>query len=409
MNRLKTTDNGGFPLELDDLRWMDDGYRDAFKMLCNVLGDNFIISGFEVDGFGTNSTTWAAGIVVLNGELFRVDASTISQNTVGGFGYVEIVTTNDPAGLETFENNVQYNTYEIRKATLVGYTSVQTDKVSYLSLATSEQLINNKILAYPHNFTRRQSFAQGTSTSLISGNSNIHLNILEGNAFNVDISAASVPVTNFTSLAHNGTWLMLKFVGNSNAAITIAEGTGYIKTPGAKPYVFKTGETAIFVQYDNKWWLTSVPDYATETKKGIAEVADIFEVNAGISDSCFVTPLKLANALGVLHVEGGIRLKRKTVDIEGWNMNADGAIEVDHEVADFTTIRNVSAMIRNDANTFLFMINFATNYAGTLAGSVGGITPTKVILLRTHGGFFDDVDFQSVAFSRGHITVEYVG
>lgn len=122
MNKFITTDNGGLPFQLDDLRFIDDSVRNAFKGILSAYGidpaDSFIISGCAVtSGFGGIVWDVAAGYISLDGEVLEVDAHSITKTLLPGEAHFwQVVTSNDPAGLKTFQSTIGYNTYQIRKA-----------------------------------------------------------------------------------------------------------------------------------------------------------------------------------------------------------------------------------------------------------------------------------------------------
>ena len=102
MNSLLVLVAGGFPYKLDDIRFVDDSYRDAFNNLLLAWGTDFIVSGCEVISY-----TVSAGYIMLNGELLKVDS-----HTVQGAGFFQKQTTYDPNGLKNFKNGNVNNTYQ---------------------------------------------------------------------------------------------------------------------------------------------------------------------------------------------------------------------------------------------------------------------------------------------------------
>jgi len=81
MDKLDTSNDGGMPLELDDIEWMDAAYRDAWYGLISAFGitapTSFKLSGCVVTKNGTIWTT-TAGYICLEGEVLKVDAHSIS-------------------------------------------------------------------------------------------------------------------------------------------------------------------------------------------------------------------------------------------------------------------------------------------------------------------------------------------
>lgn len=260
MNRLKTTDNGGFPLELDDLRWQEEAVRDAFKGLTSFLErDNIILSGVVISGMGTANTTWTEGYVLINGEVCKVDASATPLNTVNQVfsTYIEVVVEYDPNGLETFENNVAYDTYEKRKATITTYATAQPGKTHIIGFHRAKDIINEFILNYEHEFTACQAWAQGSDAAAYTGNRLLSINTSEGNAYNINIDHADTVISGITAPFTNGMWLALRFTGNTFSTIRIGDDNDEFKTPGGKTYLYKTGEVAVFVQFNGKLYLTN--------------------------------------------------------------------------------------------------------------------------------------------------------
>ena len=88
MNKLITNGfTGGFPYELDDIRWNDDAYRDAItNILIGITGiQNFIITGCEnnLTSGQQASITIQAGYIMLDGELLKVDTHTTAYYAGG--------------------------------------------------------------------------------------------------------------------------------------------------------------------------------------------------------------------------------------------------------------------------------------------------------------------------------------
>jgi len=144
MNKLKTTDNGGFPFVLDDIRWIDNSVRDAFKGLVSGLGitasTSFKISGCVVSKVGS-VYSWTEGYICLMGEILKVEAGSVTtpmQPWQQNYGlYWQLDVSYDISGNKIFESGISYDTYEIRKGKLV-YGIFPTDQ-------------NNQIDYMPHN------------------------------------------------------------------------------------------------------------------------------------------------------------------------------------------------------------------------------------------------------------------
>jgi len=121
MDRLKTTDTGGFPLRLDDIRWMlgqgNEGIYEALNHLLRGLGDNFIVQGVVASGT-TPNVAITEGWVMLDGELLKVDAqSSIDTSTDNTFLKQ---TTFDASGSKTFQDLSVNDTYQKDRAVVSG-------------------------------------------------------------------------------------------------------------------------------------------------------------------------------------------------------------------------------------------------------------------------------------------------
>ena len=83
MDKLKTTDLGGFPFVLDDIRQLlgrltspaNHGIYQAFNNLLRGFGDNLIVQGVVASGTTPNISI-TEGWVLLDGELITVVAQT---------------------------------------------------------------------------------------------------------------------------------------------------------------------------------------------------------------------------------------------------------------------------------------------------------------------------------------------
>lgn len=122
MDRLKTTDNGGFPLRLDDFRWMlgqasNHGIYEALNNMLRGFGDNFVVQGCTVSGTSPNVAI-TEGWIMLSGELLKVDAQS-SINTTTDNTFVK-QTTFDAAGNKTFQDLSTNDTYQKDRGVVSG-------------------------------------------------------------------------------------------------------------------------------------------------------------------------------------------------------------------------------------------------------------------------------------------------
>jgi len=132
MNQLRTNTNGGFPFVLDDLRWMDSAYRDTFTSIFSYLKDaglgsgvpqtSFIISGCEIVHNAPNYDI-AAGYIVRVGEIFKVEAHSISDSLPNTYQW-KAVLGYDGSGTKTLQGGGTYDAYEIRMAEVLNQALV---------------------------------------------------------------------------------------------------------------------------------------------------------------------------------------------------------------------------------------------------------------------------------------------
>lgn len=122
MNFLKTTETGGFPFVLDDLRYMDAATRDAInKIVIGLNGGalNGVVEGMTITSDGVGGEIISAGYILVNGEVIRVDEHVVDSIDLVDYQKVVIEETADPEGEKTFENGGIFDTYIKRRAKLV--------------------------------------------------------------------------------------------------------------------------------------------------------------------------------------------------------------------------------------------------------------------------------------------------
>lgn len=148
MNNFKTTDNGGLPFVLDDFRWIDAGYREAFKGIMSAYGvadsTAVIISGCART-VASGTVTIAEGFVSLGGEICYVPLHTYAEPSGGQVEYFDLIVTYDPLGNKPFQSTVNYNTYEKRACKITVASSVPAGYTSYADAKNVFQLIRSGI------------------------------------------------------------------------------------------------------------------------------------------------------------------------------------------------------------------------------------------------------------------------
>lgn len=99
------------------------------------------------------------------------------------------------------------------------------------------------------------------------------------------------------------------------------------------------------------------------------------------------------------------KVKEIVIDIGDWNMDTTTNISVAHGLSDFTKIRSINVIIRDDAD------GLYSDLAGTAISGVGGsadATSTNISLSRqTTNSRFDSANYSSTSYNRGWIYITY--
>lgn len=130
MKKLKTTDSGGFPLTLDDLRFLHTGTLESLRAICAPLlptgAGSMILSGCSLTNMGQNSWYVSPGWVYLNSEgieeICQVDGHYYTHDGSGGAmqpRWQPVTNIYDPEGNKVFMNGQTRQTYQIVKAQIV--------------------------------------------------------------------------------------------------------------------------------------------------------------------------------------------------------------------------------------------------------------------------------------------------
>jgi len=135
--------------------------------------------------------------------------------------------------------------------------------------------------------------------------------------------------------------------------------------------------------------------------------ANLTPARALVSDGSGKVAVSTRTSTDLANMVSGdsIVLRKKVLQIGDWDMDATGIISVAHGLT-LANIRSISALIRNDANTAYFPIEYAT--LGVSGGAVSAQT-SDIFLLRTSSGTFDTTDFNATSYNRGWITITYEG
>lgn len=133
MNKLKTTQNGGFPFVLDDLKWMDDSYREGIAGILSAFelnpNDTIILSGCVKTSSGTTVTV-TEGFLFLNREILYFPGGNLTLNHPASV-YFDLDVAYDSSGNKLFEDATTNQTYEVRRAKLVTGPPIAYPKTIY--------------------------------------------------------------------------------------------------------------------------------------------------------------------------------------------------------------------------------------------------------------------------------------
>ena len=107
----------------------------------------------------------------------------------------------------------------------------------------------------------------------------------------------------------------------------------------------------------------------------------------------------LANTIFSLNV--------KVIEIGDWNMDTTAAKNVAHGL-DYTKIRSVSGIIRNDPDTTYSPIGIVSSDGNELHVYIDNIGSLNVSMERLPSpSIFDTINYDSTSFNRGWLTILY--
>ncbi len=105
MNKVNYTNLGGFPLDQDNLAFLQNSYSKSFEAIAKLCGNKTILHGVEPDGSGNITAGW----ISYNGELLPL---------IGGAVAPQVKITETVTAV-IFEDNVSHNIEFVRVAQLV--------------------------------------------------------------------------------------------------------------------------------------------------------------------------------------------------------------------------------------------------------------------------------------------------
>lgn len=125
------------------------------------------------------------------------------------------------------------------------------------------------------------------------------------------------------------------------------------------------------------------------------------EINGLSADTVYVPNLNIQLDKGISFGTGATRTFVE-IEIGDWNMDSTPTLVIPHGLSgtEYKTVRQISASIRNDADTIVYTLPYDN-------GSPTNITSTTFVLFNIVGGFFDSTSFDSTSYNRGFITFWY--
>lgn len=122
MNKLVTNFNNGFSFRTDDLRWLTDSFTDSIQAFFSAFGgtapNSYRLSGCNISIQHVYTIVTTAGYIVLNGEVLKVDAHSVTVEA-GHTAKWDVEETNDVAGTKLDSLGNSHQCYLVRKGKLV--------------------------------------------------------------------------------------------------------------------------------------------------------------------------------------------------------------------------------------------------------------------------------------------------
>ena len=280
MKHLLTTDNGGFPLNLDDLRWIESGNVESLAAIGGIFGPTFAakqpVLTFVPVG-ATLEATHTAGVVFADGEFSEIAAITTPVvATTGQTFYWEKIVVADPAGLKVFQNTVSHDTYLNNVWRLQSGASIPSGALPLTTFIgngltqTGHGLLLNKMLDLPFSHNDHVLFHNSSTAETCSGSGDdgfVQFNNERANAYVVEFTS---PVSGIYAMqnsgsSYSGAWRLIKFVGTSGSTemkivhqSATSAGTLYkFKCPNGHDVLVRTGDVCLFWNDGTDWILAS--------------------------------------------------------------------------------------------------------------------------------------------------------
>lgn len=92
------------------------------------------------------------------------------------------------------------------------------------------------------------------------------------------------------------------------------------------------------------------------------------------------------------------------VNIGDWNMDTTSVVAVNHGISDYKKIRSVFVIIRDDADTLYYPLDYmATSF--NIDGGWNQISSSTIGLVRRTGGLFDSSLYVATSYNRGYMMI----
>jgi hypothetical protein len=247
MNKLITTNNGGYPFVLDDLRFVDDSVRESFKNTFRAYGGTTNSTGFLIsfdldpnDVYSVGSTIPETA-VFMNGEIWTLPSFTLPNPTAGSL-YLwiasDIAFTNSAPGLKVLQNGTSVNSYQTRKATTYlsnvagGGGMESTFPAFYYNQNDGGwQILQTASFKHLHN---NKTGLNATNTNLETTNANVATNTTNIASHETRLDAIDAPWTklsgaNLTARLKFKTALGTGAITAFGAGVGVFDATSYVK------------------------------------------------------------------------------------------------------------------------------------------------------------------------------------
>lgn len=145
----------------------------------------------------------------------------------------------------------------------------------------------------------------------------------------------------------------------------------------------------------------------------IASLSEDYQTIPTIQSTLIPGQIVKVGSTGLVSQDLGDTLITKVIDIGDWNMDSISTAHISHGISDYTKIRNICVLIRNDANDkYLNILSSIGSVEGSYKpngyiNGVGVLSTSQVSLARELGGYFDSTDFDSTSYNRGWVTIQY--